>query len=369
MRKTYLYKAKINNHTECNCNQWLDICRRLYNLALEQRISVYKQYKRPMACYEQMAQLPELKNAYPEFKLVGSQVLQEVLQRLDRAFQGFFQRLQEKKAKAGFPRFKSKARYDSFTLKQAGWKVEGRYLYISNVGRFKLFLSRPIEGEIKTITIRRTSTGKYFVAFSCDNVPTKKFPETTAEIGIDVGIRHFLVDSQGRRIENPKYLRKSETTLRRRQRSLARKKKGSHRREKTRLEVAKAHEKVSDQRRDFLHKVANYYIIRFNKIYIEDLNIKGMVKQRTLSKSIADASWGIFFNLLLYKAAEAGREIVKVPPHNTTQICSLCGEKVPKPLSTRTHKCPFCNLVLDRDLNASLNIIRVGQSFQALSSQ
>jgi len=368
MRKAYLYKAKINKETEANCNQWLEICRTLYNLTLEQRISVFKQYRKSISLYEQMRQLPELKKAFPEFKIVGSQCLQEVLQRVDRAFQGFFQRAKAKNAKPGFPRFKGRNRYDSFTLKQAGWRLEGCYLYIKNVGRFKLFLSRPVEGNIKTVTIKRTSTGKWFVAICCSNVPVKEYPETTAEVGIDVGIKHFLVDSLGNKRENPKYFRHSEKLLRRRQRSLSRKKKGSQRRKKARILVAKAHEKVVNQRKDFLHKLANYYIEEFGTIYVEALNIKGMVRNRYLSKSIADSSWNMFFVLLSYKAEEAGRRVVKVPSRNTSQICSGCGKVVPKSLSVRVHQCPFCNTVLDRDLNASINILRFGQNRQALTS-
>jgi len=368
MRKIYLYRARINKQTEANCNQWLDLCKRLYNQSLEQRIKAYKEEKRSISVYEQMSQLPELKKTFHEFKIVGSQCLQDVLQRLDKAYKSFFQRVKQGNGKAGFPRFKSQNRYDSFTLKQAGWKLEGRYLYIRNVGKFKLFLSRPIEGKIKTVTIRRSSTDKWFVAFSCDNVPVKEVQASNQEIGIDVGIKHFLVDSQGNSVENPKYFRQSEKLLRRRQRSLCRKKKGSNRRSKARLLVAKAHEKVSNQRKDFLHKVANAYIKGFQTIYIEDLNIKEMVKNRHLSKSISDSSWGMFFNLLSYKAEGAGRIVIKVPPHSTSQICSGCGEKVPKSLSVRIHHCPFCNLVLDRDLNASLNIFRVGQALQASTS-
>lgn len=364
MRKTYLYRTKISKATFANCNQWIEICRTLYNLALEQRIDIYRQHKKSISVYEQIVQLPELKQAYPEFKIVGSQCLQDVLQRVDRAFRGFFQRIKEHNGKAGFPRFKSKNRYGSFTLKQAGWKLEGRYLYIKNVGRFKLFLSRPIEGDIKTVTVRRTSTNKWFVAFSCDNVPIEEYPELTAQIGIDVGIKSFCVDSNGNAIENPKYFRQSEKLLRRRQRSLSRKQKGSKRRNKARILVAKTHEKIFNQRKDFLHKVANYYIDAFQTIYIEDLNIRGMGKNRHFAKSISDASWGIFYNLLFYKAEGAGRVVVRVTPNGTTQICSNCGEIVPKSLSVRIHKCPFCNLVLDRDVNASLNILRLGQSLQ-----
>lgn len=367
MRKGYLYRAKINKTTEANCNRWLDICRRLYNLALEQRISVYRQYKKSISVYEQMRQLPQLKAEFPEFKDVGSQVLQDVLQRLDKAFISFFNRLKERKGKAGFPRFKGRNRYDSFMLKQAGWRLEGRFLYIKNVGRFKLFLSRPIEGDIKTITVRRSSSGKWFVAFSCDNVPIRKYPQIWAYVGIDMGIDSFCVDSRERRIKNPEYLRQSERLLRRRQRSLGRRRKGSNRRNKARILVAKTHEKVSNQRKDFLHKVSNYYIWFFKFIYIEELNIKGMVKNRYLAKSISDVSWGMFVEFLMYKAEEAGRQIISVPSKDTSQRCSCCGEIVPKSLYVRVHNCPYCGLVLDRDLNASFNILRFGQNRQTLT--
>ena len=369
MRKTYLYKAKINKQTEANCNQWLELCRNLYNQSLEQRIKTYKEKGESVSAYIQMSQLPVLRKFSAEYRAVGSQVLQDVIQRLDKAYKSFFQRVKQKNGKVGFPRFKSKNRYDSFTLKQTGWKLEGRYLYVKNIGRFKLFLSRPVEGNIKTVTIRRSSTNKWFVSFSCDNVLVKEVPISNQEIGIDVGIKHFLVDSQGNSVENPKYFRQSEKLLRRRQRSLCRKKKGSNRRKDTRLLVAKTHEKIANQRKDFLHKVANHYINNFQTIFIEDLIIKDMVKNRHLSKSISDSSWGIFFNFLSYKAVDADRVVVKVPPHNTSQICSACGEKVPKSLSVRIHKCPFCNTVLDRDHNASLNILRLGQSRQALTDR
>ncbi len=369
MRKTYLYKTKINKQTETNCNNWLELCRNIYNQSLEQRITAYREKKKPISAFKQMAQLPDLKKSSVEFKAVGSQVLQDVIQRLDKAYKSFFQRAKQGNGKAGFPRFKSKNRYDSFTLKQTGWKLEGRYLYIKNVGKFKLFLSRPIEGNIKTITIRRSSTNKWFASFSCNDVPIKEVSETTMEVGIDVGIKHFLVDSQGNSVENPKYFRQSEKLLRRRQRSLCRKKKGSNRRNKAKLLVAKAHEKVTNQRQDFLHKIANSYIDKFQTIYIEDLNIKGMVKNRHLSKSISDSSWGMFFNFLFYKAEGADRIVVKVPPQNTSQICSVCGERVPKSLFVRIHNCPFCKTVLDRDYNASLNIKALGQRVQTLTDR
>jgi putative transposase len=369
VRKAFLYRAKISKQTETNCNQWLELCRQVYNLALEQRRLIYKQRKKSVSSVFQMAQLPELKEGFPEYKMVGSQCLQDVIQRLDRAFQRFFQRIKNGHCNIGLPRFKSFNRYDSFTLKQTGWRLEGRYLTIRNIGRFKLFLSRPIEGQIKTVTIRRASSGKWFVAFACEDVPKKSFPEVSASIGIDVGLKSFATDSDGRQIQNPMYLRQSLKLLRRRQRFLSRKKKGSERRKDARILVAKTHEKVSNQRKDFLHKLANFYIKSYQTIFLEDLNIRGMVRNKHLSRSISDSSWGMFFNLLSYKAEEAGRMVVKVLPNGTSQICSGCGEKVPKSLAVRIHCCPFCGLVIDRDHNAALNILALGQRVQALTAR
>jgi putative transposase len=367
MRKTFLYKVEMNRHAEVTCNQWLETCRTLYNLALDQRISVYRQDKKHISAYTQMHQLPELKEAFPQFKDVGSQCLQDVIDRLDKAFKAFFRRVKTG-GKPGFPRFKGYGRYDSFTLKQAGWKLEGRYLTITKIGRIKLFLSRPIQGDIKTVTVRRQPSGKWFVSFSCDNVPEKAIPFTGKEVGIDVGIKSFAVDSDGGKIENPKYFRESEKLLRRRQRSLSRKKRNSKRRAKAKILIAKCHENITCQRKDFLHKTANYYIKNFDTITVEDLKIQNMVKNRHLSKSISDSSWGTFFEFLSYKAENAGRTVIKVPPYNTSQMCSSCGEKVVKSLSVRTHRCPFCGLVLGRDHNAALNILRVGQARQALTA-
>jgi putative transposase len=366
MRKTFKYRATISKTTENNAFEWLYLCRTLYNLALEQRILAYRYNGQTLTAYDQINQLPELKKEFPEFAQVGSQCLQDVINRLDKAYKAFFRRIKTGQ-KAGFPRFKGKHRYDSFTLKQAGWKMQGRYLYVRNVGRFKLRLSRPIRGDIKTVTIRHTKTGKWFVCFSCDNVPEKTFPKTTQMVGIDVGLKSFCVDSDATSFDNPKYYRRNQRKLRRLQRSLSRKKKGSANREKARLEVAKMHERISNQRSDFLHKVANHYIINYDKIFVEDLKITNMVKNSRLSKSIADAGWGMFFEMLCAKAVEAGRTVQKVKPHGTSQICSICGEHVAKTLSVRVHKCPNCSVELDRDLNAALNILAVGQTVSSVT--
>ena len=366
MRRTFKYKAKINKTTEKNALHWLDLCRNLYNAALEQRIYVYQQHKKSLYLYDQSKQLPDLKNNISEYKQVDAQCLQDVLGRLERSYQHFFRRVKTKIGKPGFPRFKGKNRYDSFTLHHNSWKLDNKYLHIRNVGTFKLFLSRPIQGKIKTVTIQRTKTNEWFVSFSCDDVPMKLYPKTDQSVGIDVGTKNFSTDSDGKTFENHRYLKQSLALLRRRQRALSRKVKGSNRRNKTRILVAKTHQKVVNQRNDFLYKTANYYINNYQNIYVEQMNIQKLLKNKYHSQSILDASWGRFFAILSYKAEEAGRKFAKVSCQDTSVKCSNCSESViKKTLNARFHKCPACKVKLDRDFNASLNILRLGQSLQA----
>ena len=369
MKKTFKYRLLGNKQTFANADEWLLLCQRLYNVALEQRIAIYRQNKGSISCYSQINQLPELREAFPEYQKVGSQVLQDVIERLDKAYKAFFRRVNNGGGKAGFPRFRSRDRYDSFTLKQAGWKLDGRYLTIRNVGRFKLRLSRPIEGDIKTVTIHRESTGKWYVCFSCDKVPERKLEPSVKVVGIDVGVKSFSVDSDAHREFNPAYFRHIEKKLRARQRTLSRRVKGSHGRRKARLLVAKSHEKVANQRNHFLHGIANHYITNYGMIYIEDLNIKGMSKNHHLAKSISDASWGKFFEMLNCKAEEAGRVVIKVPRFEpTSKTCSECGAINQRlTLSDRQWVCKSCGVLHDRDYNAAKNIRRVGQTLQELT--
>ena len=368
MKKTYKYRLLGNKQTFIKADEWLMLCQRLYNTALEQRISIYRQHKETISCYSQINQLPEVRSEFPEYQAVGSQVLQDVIERLDKAYKAFFRRVKNGGGKAGFPRFRSRDRYDSFTLKQSGWKLDGKYLTIRNVGRFKLRLSRTIEGDIKTVSVRR-EVGKWYVCFSCDKVPERKLEPCTKDIGIDVGIKSFSVDSDEHREFNPAYFRHVEEQLRVRQRILSKRVKGSHGRKDARLLVAKAHEKVANRRNHFLHKVANHYITNYGVIYIEDLNIKGMSKNHHLAKSIHDASWGKFFEMLNYKAEEAGRLVIKVPRFEpTSKTCSTCGAiNQELTLSDRQWVCKTCGVLHDRDYNAAKNIRRVGQTLQELT--
>jgi len=367
MKKTFKYRLLGNRKSFGKADNWLMLCRRLYNTALEQRIVIYRQNKDSISCYDQINQLPELKVDFPEYSDVGSQVLQNVLERLDSAYKGFYRRIKARD-KAGFPRFRGRDRYNSFTLKQHGWKLADRYLTIRNIGRFKLRLSRPIEGNIKTVTICKESN-KWYACFSCDKVPEKVLAKSDKSIGLDVGIKSFLADSEGSKVDNPQYFRQAEKQLRLRQRTLSRRKKGSNGRSDIRLLVTKAYGKVKNQRNDFLHKTANYYVAKYGKIYIEDLNIKGMVKNRHLSKSISDTSWGKFFELLNYKAAEAGREVIRIPRFEpSSKTCSAC-EAINQELklSDRQWVCKSCGTLHDRDYNAAKNIRRVGQTLQELT--
>jgi len=366
MRKTYKYRLLGNKTTFNRTDEWLLLCQRLYNIALEQRIYIYRYNRKTISCYDQCKQLPELKETFPEYQSVNAQVLQDVILRLDKAYQAFFRRAKKGGGKAGFPRFKSRDRFDSFTLKQNGWKLDGKYLFIRNVGRFKIRLSRPIEGNIKTVTIHRQTSGNWYVCFSCDKVPERKLEPSVKTVGIDVGVKSFCVDSDGHREFNPAYFRQAEKLLKVRQRVLCRRIKNSKGRKDARILVAKAHEKVYDQRNDFLHKVANHYITNYGVIYIENLNISGMVKNHHLAKPINDASWSKFFELLSYKAEGADRKVVKVPRFEpTSKTCFECGAiNQELTLADRQWVCKSCGTSHDRDYNAAKNIRGVGQALQ-----
>jgi len=258
--------------------------------------------------------------------------------------------------KTGYPRFKSETRYDSITYPQEpGFSFKDNRLALSKIGHIKIRLHRKIEGKVKTCSVARDGNN-WYACFSAEYEPDKRsVPEKS--IGIDVGIKSFAVLSDGETIDNPKHLGKSAHKLKRLQRELSRKKRGSSSRKKARSAVLCLHRKVRNQRSDFQHKVSRKIVNTYGIIIAEDLDIRNMVRNRYLAKSILDAGWGGFLNKLTYKAAEAGCRFEKVTARHTSVICSKCGEKVPKTLAVRVHACPFCGLVLDRDHNAAINIL------------
>ncbi len=368
-RKTYRYKLCPTPEQEQVLETVLWHCRRLYNVALEERKTAYDRRGVTISYYQQKAELPDLKAAFPELASVHSQVLQDVLLRLDKAFQAFFRRVQAGE-KPGYPRFQGRNRYHSFTYPQYGngAVVDGRLLSLSKIGRVKIRVHRPLEGTPKTVTISKEADG-WYACISCENVPTHPLPKTGNVTGIDVGLKVFYVTSQNEVCENPRHFRKAEAALRRKQRKLARCEKGSKNREQVKQQVAKHYQKVKRQRADFHHKETLHLLRQYDTIYLKDLQVANLVRNHHLAKSISDAGWSQFRSILECKAVWAGKRVVAVPPQYTSQLCSRCGAYVQKSLSVRTHMCPECGLVLDRDHNGALNVLQSGLELDQQATQ
>ncbi len=366
VRKTFKYKLKPTPEQEQVLAFVLRRCRELYNAALQERRDAWHKCGVSVTAAGQSAQLPAVKEVRPEYHDIHSQVLQDVLARLDRAFQAFFRRVKAGET-PGYPRFQGASRYNSFTYKQFGngAALDNGFLVLSKIGTMALRWSRPLEGTPKTVTISREADG-YYVCFSCADIPVEPLPPTGQETGIDVGLALFATLSNGEHIFNPRWYRKAERRLKTAQRCVSRRKKGSKRRRKAVTLLAKAHLKVKRQRQDFHHKEALKLVQQHDTIYLEDLQVANMVRNHRLAKSISDASWAQFRAILEAKAVYAGRRVVAVPPAYTSQDCSGCGRRVRKSLSVRTHICPNpdCGLVLDRDENAAKNIKRAGQALR-----
>jgi putative transposase len=361
MQRTFLYKLRPTRGQEFLLAQTLETCRHLYNDCLAERKQAWKERQESVCFAVQCASLPERKQKSDFLPRVHSQVLQDVLHRVERSYQNFFGRLREKKEKACFPRFKGAGWYDSFTYRQWGNGakfIDGR-LFLSKIGSLKVCADRPLEGTPKTCTIRRRADG-WYACVVCEVEPSP-LPPTGESVGIDVGLESFATLSNAEQIDNPHFLRKAERKLKTAQRRLSRRQKGSHRRRKARHLLAKAHLKVQRARLDFAHKLAHQLVSRYDRITVEKLNIRGMLRNHPLAKSIADAGWGTFLSVLRAKAERAARAVVEVDPCYTSQTCSGCGESVPKRLSIRWHSCPYCGLETHRDVNAALNIRKKGE--------
>ncbi len=362
VRKTFKYKLKPTPEQERAMALIVRRCRELYNAALHERRDAWQKCGVSLIEASQSAQLPAIKEVRPEYRDIHSQVLQDVLTRLDRAFQRFFARVKNGET-PGYPRFQGANRYNSFTYKQFGngATLDNGFLVLSKIGRVAVRWSRPLEGTPKTVTISQEADG-WYACFSCADVPIQPLPPTGQETGVDLGIEAFATLSDGTRIFHPGWYRQAERALKTAQRRMSRRKKGSNRRRKAVILLAKAHQKVARQRRDFHHKTALALVRENDTIYHEDLQVRNMVKNHHLAKSIADAGWSQFVSILTYKAACAGREVIAVNPAFTSQTCSGCGVLVSKGLSVRWHSCPDCGTSLHRDHNAAKNIERLGQS-------
>ncbi len=372
MIRTYKFRLYPTKHQKGIFTQWLTTCRILYNNSLAERKNEWETKKISVTYNDQAAQLKEDKKTDLFLRRVHSQVLQDVLRRVDKTFKNFFRRVQ-KGEKPGYPRFKGKNRYGSFTYPQSGFSIdyEGKKLILSKIGNINIKLHRqiPSEGIIKTCTIKR-DVDQWYVCFSVElpDLETKRKTEReiTHAVGIDVGLKSLLALSNGETVENPRWFRNTEKKLTKEQRKLSKKQKGSKNRKKQRIKIARLHRKVRNQRSDLHHKLSNYLVKIYDVIVFENLNITGMVKNHHLAKSISDAGWRQLIRFTQYKAEEAGTWVELVDPNGTTQFCSDCGNVVPKKLSTRIHRCPYCGFKIDRDTNAAINILKRSYSGQGL---
>jgi putative transposase len=369
MRKTVTYRLYPNKQQQRLLEQQLEECRWLYNHLLAERRDAWEQRHASLRLYDQHATLPALKAERPSLAGVQSQVVQNVAVRIDLAFKAFFRRVKAGET-PGYPRFRGTGRYDSLTFPQVpvGCKLdaEQRRLRIANVGQVKVVLHRPLDGLPKTATIRRSRTDKWYVSFSCECAQPSPLPETGQQVGIDVGLKAFATFSNGQQIANPRFFRLEESALARVQRRLSQEETGTPERARRRMVVARVYERIAWRRSDFAHQHSRRIVNTFDLMAVEDLSVNRMTHTHCLAKSIHDAAWSQFASLLSYKAAWAGRKYVAVNPAYTSQDCSQCGHRHKLSLSDRTYTCPCCGIVVDRDLNASRNILRLGQ--QSLAS-
>jgi putative transposase len=391
--KTYKEKLRPTPAQERTLEQVLWRCRTLYNTALEQRIFLWRQRGLSMSRYAQEAELKTLRAELPEYRALHSHVVQDVLARLEKTYLAFFRRVANGE-QPGFPRFHGKDRYHSFTYKEYGngARLDNSYVVLSKIGRIAVRWSRPIQGTIKTITISKEADG-WYVCCSCAEVPAEPLPLTGKETGIDVGLKVFLITADGDPTPNPRWYRKAEKQLQKAQRRVSRRKKGSKRRAKAVQVLAKQHQHVRRQRSDFYHKTALDLVRAYDVIYVEAIqpaNLSrrpapkqdehghyvhnGASRKAGLNKSILDAGWRHFLSILAFKAACAGKRVEAVPPAYTSQDCAnvladgtICGERIFKALSVRTHICPKCGYVADRDENAARTIFWRGQRLRGLA--
>ena len=364
MLKAFQYRLYPTGRQTRLLGEHLEACRRLYNCLLCDRVQAYTDRGESLTYHAQAIRIPFLKTDWPPLAEVHSQVLQNVAVRVDLAFQAFFRRC-EKGDKPGFPRYKGAGRYDSMTWPQAaGFALAAGRLRLGKIGHLKVRISRPLEGQPKTCTVRRTATGNWYASIICETV-AKPLPESTEVVGIDVGLEKFATLSNGEQIANPRFFRQEEKELAKAQRKLAKAEKGTPERAQARKVVARVHERIRFKRHDFAHQLARRLVNHYGLIAVEDLTINGMVHNHRLAKSIHDAAWSQFRHVLSYKAEEAGRILIAVNPAYTSQDCSQCGHRLRKALSQRKHVCPCCGLILDRDENAARNILRLGLQSQA----
>lgn len=359
MKKSYKFRIYPNGKQEIKLNRTLSTCRHLYNESLGERrrqtelnnlcrdFEVSPWGKPEWISYEDQANdLAASKTQ--EQKEVFSQVLQDVLRRLDKTFKNFYRGF-------GYPRFKGRNRYDSFTYPQKGFELTDGKLNLSKIGSIRIFQHREIEGTIKTCTIKK-DTDQWYAVFTVEIEKQVEQVPVETSVGVDVGLKSLITLSDGKQVEPPEFLRASEEKLAWEQRKLSRKKKGSANRKKQLIMVARVHRKIRNQRKDFAHKTSRTLVNNYNLIAFENLNIRGMVQNHHLAKSISDAGWYQLQTYTAYKAEDAGKQCKFVVSNGTSQECCVCGNIERLTLADRVFRCSKCGNVKDRDHNAAINI-------------
>ena len=364
MRKTFKYRLYPAKTQDALLHHQLHEAGRLYNGALQERRDAWRMNRISLGYCDQAKYLKEIRDA-GDLELANFSCCQDVLRRVDKTFQAFFARVKRGET-PGYPRFKPRSRYDSLTFPSYGdgcKLMPNGKLRLQGIGTLKVKLHRPVEGDIKTVTVKREA-GRWYVCFSveCEAEP---LPVSSQAVGLDVGLESFAVLSDGTPVENPRYFRKAEAQLRTAQRRVARRQRGSRRRRKAVRWLQQTHAHIRHQRQNFHHQVSAQLVSRYGLLAIEDLNIKGLARGM-LAKSVADAGWASFIAYLTYKAESAGRVVVKVDPRGTSQRC-VCGAPVPKTLKDRWHYCEACGLSVSRDHASALEILRLGLSLWALT--
>jgi putative transposase len=373
VKKNYKFRLYPTKKQERELLATLEECRFVYNKILDTRIKAYESEKKTLNKYATNNLIKEWKNERESLGNIHSQVVQNVSERVDLAFKAFFRRCKKKGEKSGFPRFKQYGRYDSFTFPQSGFSItqnETR-LKLSKIGCVKIKSHRTLPEQVKRLTIQRTKSGKWFAMFSCVLADIKR-TNTNPAVGMDLGLKEFAVLSNGEKVKRERFFKDGEKKLAKAQRKFSKLEKKTPARNKQRMIVGRVHEKIQNQRSDFTHKLSRKLANQYGIICLEKLNIKSMQEKETISingkeikatkthKSIQDVAWNQFVQQLSYKVEETGGRVVFVNPKNTTKMCSSCGKLTSKELSDRMHECSLCGLIMDRDLNASKNILRIG---------
>jgi putative transposase len=360
MPRAFQFRLFTNTNQERELDIALETHRRLYNICLDYRQLAYDTFGASVSYEDCSRWFTHQRQTNPYFARINFSSAQATMRRLDKAFQGFFRRV-EAGEQPGYPRFKGHDQFDSieFPAYGDGIKLVNGKLRVQHVGTIRINLHREIPGKIKTVTLKREA-GKWYAIFSCDLGPIAIEPSTNPPVGIDVGLESFLTTSDGDQEPNPRYLKTALPELKRAQRSLSRKRKGGRNRRKSRHKLAKIHARVKRLRKEHHHQVASKLVRRYGFIAVESLNVRGMLKNDRLSRAISDAGWSGFLLTLRHKAESAGVAFVEVDARGTSQRCSRCGQVVPKRLWDRWHDCNSCGLSLHRDENSAKEILRLG---------